>query len=64
MQFFEKVEITMKKGDINKRLTLVQVLANLDFITTFISNLLPKFIHHRDQLKHYRFCIQTFLRML
>ena len=43
--------------DINKRLMLVQVPTN--FITTFISNLLPKFRHHRNHLRH-QYCIKTF----
>ena len=53
--------VTVKlKGAIVKRLRALSTDANVEFILDFISNLLPKIINHRNQLKHYRHSIKTF----
>ena len=60
LMHFESVETTTKKGAIVKRLRALSTDANVEFILDFISNLLPKIINHRNQLKHYRHSIKTF----
>jgi len=53
-QYFIKEEHVNTKGKTVKRLRAVTTKADLKFITSFISDLLPSIIHHRNQLKHYR----------
>ena len=60
MQHFEMIEETTKYGKTTKRLKAVSTKAGMEFITNFISKLLSKIIHHRNQLKHYRTCIKIF----
>ena len=60
IQLFKKEEVTTKNGVTNKRLKLTQVSANLSYITYFISGFLESFIHHRNQLRHYRSTVQNF----
>ena len=60
MQLFKKEEVTTKNSVTNKHLKLTQVSANLSYITNFISGFLESFIHHRNQLRHYRSTVQNF----
>ena len=60
MQLFENVEVLAKNGEKKKRLKAVETNATLTFIANFISNILAKIVHHRDQLKHYRNTITIF----
>ena len=60
LMHFEYVETTTKKGAIVKHLRALSTDANIEFILDFISNLLPKIINHRNQLKHYRYSIKSF----
>ena len=53
-QHFENIEITLKNGKVVKRPKAVKDHVDLLYITNFITKFLYKFIHHRDQLKHYR----------
>ena len=66
MQYFEKE----KPGKINKKtgkevtvLNAIQRKHNLSFIVNFISDLLPGIIHHRNHLRHYRFCMPEILSL-
>ena len=52
-QHFENIEITLKNGKVVKRLKAVNDNVDLLYITNFITKFLYKFIHHRNQLKHY-----------
>lgn len=54
MMHFKKMEITTKKGKTIERLKALSTNADLTFIIEFIDKRLVKFIHHRNQLKHYR----------
>ena len=54
LQPFEKQHYTKKNGKNATRLKAVSTAANMDFITEFLSNFLPKLIHHRNQLQHQR----------
>ena len=56
----KKEELPTKSGETVKQLKLTPVSANLDYVTNFISGFLPSFIHHRNQLRHYRSSLQTF----
>ena len=60
LEHFEKVEVTNKTGEIKKRLKQVTSDASLFFLTYFISDFLPKFIHHPNELKHFRSVSATF----
>lgn len=60
MQHFETVECLSKNGKVVKRLKAVSTKANLNFILEFISSLLTKMVHHRNQLRHYRNIIHEF----
>ena len=51
---FEKLPYKTKKGEDNTKLQAVKKEANMHFISTFINKLLPKIIHHRNQLKNYK----------
>jgi len=51
---FKTFILTTKAGKEVKHLTAISEPANLLLLTSFISDLLPKIIHHRNQLKHYR----------
>ena len=51
--YFDKVEVTTKKGDIIKRLKPIPVDANISYIVSFIDKYICKFIHHRNQLKSF-----------
>lgn len=55
---FEKVDITTRAGKVVSHLKSVVTPANANFIINFLSNLLPKFINHRNHLKHYRSTIK------
>ena len=57
MQHFDKVQETTKGGKVVQRLKAVATKANLEYITNFITEILPKITHHRNHLKHYRSCI-------
>ena len=52
LQHFEKQYYTKKNGKNTTQLKAVSTAANMEFITEFLSNFLPKLIHHRNQLKH------------
>ena len=54
------MEITNKNGEISKRLQQVTTQANMEYIINFIATRLPKIIHHRNHLKHYRSTITEF----
>ena len=60
MQHFELIEETTRYGKTTKHLKAISTEAGMEFITSFISKLLAKIIHHRNQLKHYRTCIKIF----
>ena len=53
-----------KKGEIVKRLTPVQHNINATYLISFIEDLLPVIIHHRNHLKHYRSTIKKFTKMM
>eukprot|EP00794_Sanderia_malayensis_P020851 gene20851-22896_t len=54
MMHFEKVSTVNKQGNEVVRLKPQRSEMNIASIITFISNLMPNIIHHRNQLKHYR----------
>ena len=60
MQYFEKVEVLMKNGKIVKRLKALSTQANFSFITEFLEKRLSSIINYRNQLKHYRSCLNLF----
>ena len=60
MQHFKKVQVLMKNGKIVKRLKAASTQANLSFITEFLEKRLSSIIHHCNQLKHYRSCLNLF----
>ena len=51
---FKKMPFKKKNGLIVDRLKTVKEDANINFITDFIDEILPKTIHHRNHLKHFR----------
>ena len=53
------VEMITKTGVVN-RLKQVSTDANIEFLLGFISKILPKMIHRRNHLRHYRYCIADF----
>ena len=56
----EKQEVFTKKGIPVKRLKAVSTQATLTDIINFIEPFLFKFIHHRNQVRHYRKTICKF----
>ena len=60
LMHFEKIDMTNKAGKTVERLKAISTPVNMKFILDLISIRLPKIIHHRNQLKHYRSCIKTF----
>ena len=59
MQHFVKEEVTTKEGKKLKKLRPQKTKASMSFIIQFIDNFLVKFIHHRNELKHFRSTIHT-----
>ena len=59
-QHFENSDHTLKNGKVVNRLTAVCTDADMKFIISFIFGKLPKFIHHRNQLKNYRSAMGKF----
>ena len=60
MQHFQTLEVVTKKGKLVTRLKAISTAANFEFITDFIEQRLSSIIHHRNQLKHYRFTLGVF----
>ena len=54
LRYFEKVPVTSKKGIVSMKMKPLQKQANMQDIIEFIEKLLLPFIHHRNQLKHFR----------
>ena len=54
MMHFEKVSTVNKQGKEVIRLKPLRSEMNIASIITFIADLMPNIIHHRNQLKHYR----------
>ena len=54
LMHFEKVEDQTKAGKTVGRLKAIQTNADMAFILQFISEMLSKIVHHRNQLKYYR----------
>ena len=52
--YFDKIEKLSKKGKVYKALQPINVDATLPFLIQFIDKMLPKIIHHRNQLKNFR----------
>ena len=59
LQHFEKQLHTSKKGIVTKKLKAITKSATMKYITEFISSFLPKIVHHRNQLRHFRSSINT-----
>ena len=57
MTYFKMVSCPTLHNKEVERLKAIKTDANIVFIIDFISELLPKIIHHRNQLKHYRSAI-------
>ena len=53
-QHFDKIEQTLKNGKVGKHLKAVCTDADMKFIISFIEKTMPKIIHNRNQLKHFR----------
>ena len=51
---FKKMPFKRKNGLIVDRLKTVKEDTNINFITDFIDEILPKTIHHQNHLKHFR----------
>ena len=60
---FEKVDVKNKHGEMKKHLKTVQTPATLKYLLSFMENMLSKFVHHRNMLKHYRTTIKDFYDM-
>ena len=58
MLHFVKKEEKTKKGKVVKRLKAEAVQANMSWVLSFIEDLLPRIIHHRNLLKNYRVNIE------
>lgn len=58
--FFSTTAYLKKNNQEGKRLEAVHTSSNLFEITEFITEMMPKIIHHRNQLKNYRAIIHTF----
>ena len=59
-QYFDKLEVSLKSGKVVKQLKPVYTQADAISVISFIEDFLPKFIHHRNQLKNYRSTIHNF----
>ena len=59
MQHFVKEEVTTKDGNKLKKLQPQKTKATMSFILQFIDEYLVKFIHHRNELKHFMSTIHT-----
>ena len=55
MEYFENVEVLPKNGAKKKFLKAVETDATLTFIANFISDILAKTVHHRNQLKYNKY---------
>ena len=62
MEVFKHVMVSTKSGE-KKRLKAVQEDANMAFIVNFTSDLLPKIIYHRNELKHFRSVAKEFCQL-
>jgi len=60
---FEKFDVKNKRGEVKKHLKTVQTPATLKYLLDFMDDMLSKFIHHRNMLKHYRSTIKDFYDM-
>lgn len=58
---FQKVPHVNKRGDTQYRLKAVKREVNHCYLISFINSLLPKIVHHRNMLKHYRLTHNQFL---
>ena len=54
LRYFEKVPVTSKKGIVSMKYRALKKDATMNDILEFIDTFLVRFIHHRNELKHFR----------
>ena len=59
--YFRKEKIVTKKGKETIRLQLIKIPATLEYLIKFLDDILFYIINHRNQLRHYRNVINTFV---
>ena len=64
MLHFIKKEEKTRKGKTVKRLKAVPVQANFKWVLKFLSEMLPKIVHHRNLLSNYRNNIQNLIDLV
>ena len=60
MLHFEMMLVKTKHGDKRKRLKQVSTEATISYIVTFLRQVLPQILHHRNELKHFQSVVKDF----